>query len=46
MNPVQCAQMSGRRPSRVLFLTGRGGGQKKYKVNEAEKQISTIEKGC
>jgi hypothetical protein len=25
--------MSGRCPSRVLFLTGRGGGQKKYKVN-------------
>ena len=46
MNPVQCAQMSGRRPSRFLFLTGKDGGQKKYKVNEGEKQISTIELGC
>jgi len=36
--------MSGRRPSRVLFLTGKGGGQKKYKENEGQKQISTIEK--
>jgi hypothetical protein len=44
MNPVHYAQMSGRRPSRVLLLTGKRCGQKEYKLNEGQKHISAIEK--